>query len=58
VDVDLAYPPMECRIRDTDRFPTRMDWKTIGADRKKIGMDRKTVGIGSKTIHTDCKMIH
>lgn len=51
--------------RDTDRFPTRMDWKMIGADCKTVRMDRKLtrsglekVGIGSKTVHLGGKKFH
>ena len=53
----LGRHGMPPRIRNTDRFPTRMNWKTVGADRKKIGIDSKTVHIGGKKIHLDRKKV-
>jgi hypothetical protein len=57
------------QILETDRFPTRTDWKTVGADRKKVGVDGKTISVNRRaihitrksncaTIHKDCAVIH
>lgn len=40
-----------------DRFPRRIDWKTVHMDRKKVGSDSKTIRMKLEKIGPDLKTI-
>jgi hypothetical protein len=57
------------KIYETDRFPRRMDRKTVHMDRKTVGMDREEIHMNRRAIHItrktnrattdmDCAIIH